>query len=43
VLDEIAAKDEMFNRVLTSQRDFMKHHSIWHGKGYLPRDYYKYE
>ena len=43
VLDEIAAKDEMFNRVLSSQRDFMKHHSIWHGKGYLPRDYYQYE
>ena len=26
VLDEMAAKDEMFKRVLTSQREFMKHH-----------------
>ena len=43
VLDDIAAEDEMFKRVLTSQREFMEHHSIWHGKGYLPRDYYKYE
>ncbi|NIU61956.1 MAG: C4-dicarboxylate ABC transporter, partial [Pseudomonas stutzeri] len=43
VLDEMAAKDEMFKRVLTSQREFMKHHSIWHGMGYLPRDFYKYD
>lgn len=43
VLDEMAAKDEMFKRVLTSQREFMQHHSIWHGKGYLPRDFYKYD
>ncbi|SOB77265.1 TRAP-type mannitol/chloroaromatic compound transport system, substrate-binding protein [Marinobacter sp. LV10R510-11A] len=43
VLDEIAAEDKMFNRVLTSQRDFMEHHSIWHTNGYLPRDFYKYD
>lgn len=43
VLDDIAAKDPMFKRVLSSQRDFMKHHSIWHGMGYLPRDFYEYE
>jgi TRAP-type mannitol/chloroaromatic compound transport system substrate-binding protein len=43
VLDEIAAKDEMFKRVLTSQREFMEHHSIWHSKGYLPRDFYQYD
>ena len=43
VLDEIAANDEMFNRVLTSQRKFKEHHSIWHNKGYLPRDFYNYD
>lgn len=43
VLDNIASEDEMFKRVLTSQRDFMKHHSIWHSKGYLPRDFYEYD
>ncbi|WP_404366415.1 TRAP transporter substrate-binding protein [Marinobacter sp.] len=43
VLDEIAAEDPMFKRVLTSQRDFMEHHSIWHSKGYLPRDFYQYD
>ena len=43
VLDEIAAGDEMFRRVLTSQREFMEHHSIWHSKGYLPRDFYQYD
>lgn len=43
VLDEMAAKDEMFNRVLTSQREFMEHHSIWKSKGYLPRDYYQFD
>ncbi|MBS8240070.1 C4-dicarboxylate ABC transporter [Marinobacter lipolyticus] len=43
VLDEIAAEDEMFRRVLTSQREFMEHHSIWHSKGYLPRDFYQYD
>jgi len=29
--------------VLTSQREFMQHHSIWDGMGYLPRDFYKYD
>ncbi|UQG56178.1 MULTISPECIES: TRAP transporter substrate-binding protein [unclassified Marinobacter] len=43
VLDEIAAGDDMFNRVLTSQRNFMEHHSIWHNKGYLARDFYNYD
>lgn len=43
VLDDIASEDEMFNRVLTSQREFMEHHSIWHSKGYLPRDFYQYD
>jgi len=43
VLDEIAKEDEMFRRVLTSQREFMEHHSIWHSKGYLPRDFYQYD
>ncbi|WP_439859965.1 TRAP transporter substrate-binding protein [Pseudomonas sp. MBLB4136] len=41
VLDEIAGQDAMFKRVLTSQREFMKHHATWHRMGYLPRDYYK--
>lgn len=43
VLDEIASEDAMFKRVLTSQREFMEHHSIWHSKGYLPRDFYQYD
>ncbi|OEY66179.1 TRAP transporter substrate-binding protein [Marinobacter sp. X15-166B] len=43
VLDEMAASDPMFSRVLTSQREFMKHHAIWKGKGYLPRDFYQYD
>lgn len=43
VLDDMAAKDAMFKRVLTSQREFMKHHAIWHSKGYLPRDFYQYD
>ncbi|RFA24749.1 C4-dicarboxylate ABC transporter [Alkalilimnicola ehrlichii] len=43
VLDEIAEDNEMFRRVLTSQRDFMAHHAIWHSKGYLPRDFYQYD
>jgi len=33
----------VFKRVLTSQREFMQHHSIWHGKGYLPRTFYQYD
>ncbi|MEX2474432.1 TRAP transporter substrate-binding protein [Marinobacter sp.] len=43
VLDEIAEEDEMFSRVLASQREFMEHHSIWHTNGYLPRDFYQYD
>lgn len=43
VLDDIAEEDEMFARVLQSQREFMEHHSIWHGQGYLPRDFYNYD
>ena len=41
VLDEIAGQDTMFKRVLTSQREFMAHHTTWHRMGYLPRDFYK--
>ncbi|MDX5432461.1 MAG: TRAP transporter substrate-binding protein [Halomonas sp.] len=37
---EIAAEDEMFGRVLESQREFMKLHGNWHVKGHLPRSYY---
>jgi len=43
ILDDIASTDESFHRVLTSQRAFMKHHSIWKSKGYLPRDFYNYD
>ncbi len=43
VMDDIAERDAMFKRVLTSQREFMEHHSIWHSKGYLPRDFYQYD
>jgi TRAP-type mannitol/chloroaromatic compound transport system substrate-binding protein len=43
VLDQIAEEDEMFARVLSSQREFMEHHSIWHNRGYLPRDFYQYD
>lgn len=37
---EIAAEDEMFARVLESQREFMEVHGTWHHKGHLPRSYY---
>lgn len=43
VLDEMAAKDPMFKRVLSSQREFMAQHATWHGMGYLPRDYYQHD
>ncbi|NQD91771.1 TRAP transporter substrate-binding protein [Pseudomonas sp. CrR25] len=43
VLDDIAAQDAMFKRVLTSQRQFMSQHATWHGMGYLPRDYYQHD
>ncbi|MCH8552091.1 MAG: C4-dicarboxylate ABC transporter, partial [Natronospirillum sp.] len=39
-LDEIAAGDEMFARVLESQREWMQIHGVWHDKGHLPRSYY---
>ncbi|MEX0731486.1 MAG: TRAP transporter substrate-binding protein [Aquisalimonadaceae bacterium] len=40
VLKEIAARDEMFAKVLNSQRKFMDLHNVWHGKGYLTRDFH---
>ena len=40
VLDELAAEDEMFGRVLESQRAWMEVHGNWHDKGHLPRSYY---
>ncbi|WP_298189469.1 TRAP transporter substrate-binding protein [uncultured Pseudomonas sp.] len=43
VLDEMAGQDVMFKRVLTSQREFMKLHSTWHGMGYLPRDFHQHD
>jgi TRAP-type mannitol/chloroaromatic compound transport system substrate-binding protein len=43
VLDEMADKDPMFKRVLSSQREFMAQHATWHGMGYLPRDYYQHD
>ena len=43
VLAEIASENEMFNRVLTSQREFMRAHHSWHSKGYLPRDFTQYD
>lgn len=40
VLDEMSTEDEIFGRVLKSQREWMEVHGIWHHKGYLPRSYY---
>ena len=40
VLDEMASNDELFARVLESQREWMQVHGNWHAKGYLPRSYY---
>lgn len=40
VLDELATEDEMFARVLESQREWMQVHGVWHDKGHLPRSYY---
>ena len=40
VLDDAAADDEIFARVLESQREWMKIHGVWHDKGHLPRSYY---
>lgn len=39
-LDDLASDDEMFARVLESQREWMKVHGVWHDKGHLPRSYY---
>jgi TRAP-type mannitol/chloroaromatic compound transport system substrate-binding protein len=38
VLAEVAAKDEMFKKVMESQQNWMELFSEWHYKGYLPRD-----
>jgi TRAP-type mannitol/chloroaromatic compound transport system substrate-binding protein len=40
VLEEMSSEDELFNRVLESQREWMQVHGNWHAKGYLPRSYY---
>ncbi|MCP1673833.1 TRAP-type mannitol/chloroaromatic compound transport system substrate-binding protein [Natronocella acetinitrilica] len=40
VLDQLASEDEMFGRVLESQREWMQIHGNWHSKGHLPRSYY---
>ncbi|QTP56644.1 TRAP transporter substrate-binding protein [Billgrantia sulfidoxydans] len=40
VLDQMAGEDELFARVLESQREWMQVHGNWHDKGYLPRAYY---
>lgn len=39
VLDEEAAKDEHFARILQSQREFSETYGYWKRKGYLPRDF----
>ncbi len=39
VLDEEAAKDEDFNTILTSQREFLKKYQHWKQLAYLPRDF----
>lgn len=39
VLKEQAAKDEMFNKILTSQTEFRKTYQPWKQYGYLPRDF----
>ncbi len=39
VLDEEAAKDEHFARILASQRAFAETYSWWKRLGYLPRDF----
>lgn len=40
VLDEMSEDDDLFGRVLESQREWMNIHGNWHNKGYLPRSYY---
>lgn len=39
VLDEEAARDEQFARILASQRAFSETYGYWKRKGYLPRDF----
>ena len=39
VLDEEAANDEFFARILKSQRDFSASYRPWKTKGYLPRSF----
>ncbi|MBZ0225407.1 MAG: TRAP transporter substrate-binding protein [Comamonas sp.] len=39
VLQEEAAKDAMFKKVLVSMNAFQKQNAQWHHLGYLPRDY----
>jgi len=41
VLEEEAAKDPMFKKILTSQRAFRKDYNKWKQFGYLPRDFDK--
>ena len=39
VLDEEAAKDEWFARILTAQRAFRSQYRYWKERAYLPRDF----
>lgn len=39
VLDEQAAADPMFKKILESQRAFRKDYNLWKSFGYLPRDF----
>ncbi len=39
VLEEEAAKDEMFKKIWDSQKEFQKTYNLWKGFGYLPRDF----
>ncbi len=40
VLAEEAAKDEMFAKILQSQKQFRDQYEVWKEYGYLPRDFY---
>ena len=39
VLDEEAARDPMFNKILNAQREFRKGYQLWKARAYLPRDF----
>lgn len=39
VLEEQAANDEMFAKILESQKEFRKTYDLWKRYGYLPRDF----